>query len=78
MKKKNLSKLSLKKSTVSELNNSRKIIGGGEKSERRTNCELCPQTGTCANTCANCPSDGCPEPTEGIFCSLNVTCYILV
>ena len=29
MKKKNLSKLSLKKSTVSELNNSNKIIGAG-------------------------------------------------
>ncbi|WP_046757378.1 class I lanthipeptide [Kordia jejudonensis] len=76
MKKKNLSKLSLKKSTISELNNSNKIIGGKEKSIHETNCNLCPPTGSNA-----CPTEGCPiiDPNpggSGLLCtySQNITC----
>ncbi|PTX59549.1 hypothetical protein C8N46_109138 [Kordia periserrulae] len=78
MKKKNLSNLKLRKNIISKLNDSYKVIGGEEKSERRTNCEQCPQTGTCDNTCPCLPE---PQPqtqvqTCGLFCSLNIACYI--
>ncbi|QHI36198.1 hypothetical protein IMCC3317_15570 [Kordia antarctica] len=79
MKKKNLSKLNLKKSIVSELNNSNKIIGGKEKSIHETNCNLCPPTDSDACPSANNDCTPPPQPSEkitcGIFCSL-AACYL--
>lgn len=83
MKKKNLSKLRLKKNVVSDLSSMRSTIGGREKSIHETNCNLCPpNSAACQSENNDCPSvNNCiPEPTKpqtcGLLCSLNVACYI--
>jgi len=72
MKKKKIKgNLQLNKNVISKLDN-RKLLGGIEISERRTNCDMCPPppTNTTCNTCAQyCnytadPNQNCELPPD--------------
>ncbi|MBC8757713.1 hypothetical protein H2O64_23805 [Kordia sp. YSTF-M3] len=60
MKKKNLRGLKLNKEYMSNLND---LNGGAEKSQRRTNCELCIKPPTQAGTSCNTCGDSCGDFT---------------